>query len=328
MTALLKVEQLVTRFAGPKPGTYFHACDGIDLEVRQGEILGLVGESGCGKSTLGRSIIGLEKPASGRVIFNGVDLATLRGAMLRKTRRRIQYIFQDAYASLNPRQTIGQTLDETLIISGERSDAARSRAIEGLLDNVGLAGEIAQRFPRELSGGQRQRVSIARALVMKPELLICDEPVSALDLSVRAQVMNLIIKLRETMGMACIFIAHDLALVRQAAQRTMVMYLGKIVELAPSDELYATPGHPYTKALLSAIPDPDPRIESTREPILLSRELPSPLDPPSGCRFHTRCWMQTETCTASAPSLDAVGKPGHLSACHYRDQVLQQAGAR
>lgn len=321
MSPVLEIDHLVTRFPGPKAGSFVHACDDVSFSVGRGEVIGLVGESGCGKSTLGRTIVGLEKITSGRVLYNGMNLAHLRGQQLRLARRRIQYIFQDAYASLNPRQTISQTLEEALIVAGETNSPIRLKAIESLLSEVGLTSDIALRFPRELSGGQRQRVSIARALVMKPEVLICDEPVSALDISIRAQVMNLLLKLSREHGVACIFIAHDLSLVRQAAQRIMVMYLGRIVEVARSDDLYKCPKHPYTKALLSAIPNPDPQIERRRAPILLTGELPSPINLPHGCRFHTRCWMASSKCQAEAPMLIDIDTNDRASACFLWRQV-------
>ena len=241
---ILQVEDLVTTFPGARPGTRVTACDHVNLSMNAAEIVGLVGESGCGKSTLGRSIVGLERPSSGRVVFDGVDLATLKGRRLREHRRKVQYVFQDAYASLNPRQTIGETLDETLKIAGETDLAKRRRRSEEVLFQVGMGTDSVVRFPRELSGGQRQRVSIARALVMEPKVLICDEPVSALDLSIRAQVMNVFLQLRRELGLACLFIAHDLALVHQASQRILVMYLGRIVESGSSDEIYRQSCHP------------------------------------------------------------------------------------
>ena len=322
---ILQVENLVTTFPGARPGTRITACDHVSFSMDAGEIVGLVGESGCGKSTLGRSIVGLEKLSEGRVVFDGVDLATLSGRRLRDHRRKIQYVFQDAYASLNPRQTAGQTLDETLKIAGERDSAKRRRVAEGLLFQVGLGGDTAGRFPRELSGGQRQRVSIARALVMQPKVLICDEPVSALDLSIRAQVMNVFLKLRLELNLACLFIAHDLALVHQTSQRILVMYLGKLVEMGESDEIYRASHHPYTRALLSAIPDADPRIERSRRAILLQGDVPSPMSPPRGCRFHTRCWMAEKQCRHEAPSLAPQMSGTQRSACHFADRVPDQA---
>jgi peptide/nickel transport system ATP-binding protein len=316
MKAILQVENLTTTFAGSVPGTRIRACDGIDLVIHEREFVGLVGESGCGKSTLGRTIVGLEKPSAGRVIFDGVDLATLRGAKLRSFRRAIQYIFQDPYATLNPRQTIGEALSEGLSIFGIADHAQRTQRARKLLDLVGLQRDAEIRYPRELSGGQRQRVSIARALTVEPRLLICDEPVSALDLSIRAQIMNVFLDLQQELGMACLFIAHDLALVRQAAQRTLVMYLGRIVEAGDSDSLYHRPAHPYTKALLSAVPNPDPRVERTRQRIVLEGELPSPANPPSGCRFRTRCPVSQADCAVKDPALHP-SSADRIVACHY-----------
>jgi peptide/nickel transport system ATP-binding protein len=316
MTAILQVETLTTTFPGTVPGTRIRACDGIDLTIHEGEFVGLVGESGCGKSTLGRTIVGLEKLSAGRVIFEGVDLATLRGAKLRSFRRAVQYIFQDPYATLNPRQTIGEALWEGLSIFGVKDPADRSRRARKLLELVGLPQDAESRYPRELSGGQRQRVSIARALTVEPKLLICDEPVSALDLSIRAQIMNVFLDLQEELGMACLFIAHDLALVRQAAQRTLVMYLGRIVEGGESDAVYHLPAHPYTKALLSAVPSPDPRVERSRQRIILEGELPSPTNPPSGCRFRTRCPISKADCAVNDPALRPFSSD-RVVACHY-----------
>jgi peptide/nickel transport system ATP-binding protein len=239
---------------------------------------------------------------------------------LRTFRRGVQYVFQDAYASLSPRQTAGQAIDEALRIAGERAPEARRRRIEELLSLVGLPDHAAARYPRELSGGQRQRVAIARALVMRPKVLICDEPVSSLDLSIRAQVMNLLLECRRELGMACLFISHDLAVVRQAAQRVLVMYLGRIVERAPSDRLYRAPGHPYTQCLLSAIPDPDPRVERVRERIVLSGDLPSPADPPSGCRFRTRCPAAVERCASEDPAFVPLASE-HSAACHFAGTI-------
>lgn len=323
---ILEVEHLVTKFPGARPGTVITACDDVSLSLTPGEIVGLVGESGCGKSTLGRSIVGLETPASGRVVFDGVDLATLSGSRLREHRRRIQYVFQDAYASLNPRQTIGQTMDEAFRIAGETDRRKRLSGTEVLLEQVGLGMEVASRYSRELSGGQRQRVSIARALVMEPSVLICDEPVSALDLSIRAQVMNVFLRLRRELNMACLFIAHDLALVHQASQRILVMYVGKLVEGGESDQVYRQSHHPYTQALLSAIPSADPDVERDRRQIILTGDVPSPMSPPSGCRFHTRCWMASDVCSQVAPPTRDTSS-GEWSSCHFAESVPARAEA-
>ncbi len=322
---VLQVENIVTTFPGSRPGSRITACDHISFTMNEGEIVGLVGESGCGKSTLGRSIVGLERPSSGRVVFDGVDLASLSGRKLREHRRKIQYIFQDAYASLNPRQTIGQILDETLRVAGEKDARRRNSKIEMLLPQVGLSGEIAARYSRELSGGQRQRVSIARALVMEPRVLVCDEPVSALDLSIRAQVMNVFLKLSRELNVASLFIAHDLALVHQASQRILVMYLGRLMEMGDSETLYRSSRHPYTRALLSAIPDPNPRVEQSRKAIVLKGDVPSPMSPPSGCLFHTRCWMKEEKCMHDIPSLFEGENTLQRSACHFASEVPARA---
>ncbi|SHO67648.1 oligopeptide/dipeptide ABC transporter, ATP-binding protein, C-terminal domain-containing protein [Pseudoxanthobacter soli DSM 19599] len=311
---LLRVENLVTRFKSVERGKWVTAVDDVSIRLAPGEMVGLVGESGCGKSTLGRSIVGLERPQSGRIVLDGVDLSSLRGRALRERRRAIQYVFQDPYASLNDRQTIGETLAEALTIIGVKDREKQRRRIHTLLDQVGLPDGLAERFPRELSGGQRQRVAIARSLAVEPRVLICDEPVSALDLSVRAQVMNLFLELHGNLGVACLFIAHDLALVRQATSRTYVMYLGRIVEDAASAELYARPSHPYTQALLGSIPSADPRIEAHREPPPIFGDIPSPTNPPSGCRFRTRCPRATEICAASPPPPVELA-PGHHARC-------------
>lgn len=322
MVPILQVENLVVTFPGSRRRTRISAVDDISLNLHPGEIVGLVGESGCGKSTLGRSIVGLERPTSGRILFHGVDLQSLTGKKLRDTRRNIQYIFQDPYASLNERQTTGQTLDEALKIGGERDPVKRKKRILDLLQQVGLPEESAQRYAREMSGGQRQRVAIARALAVDPQVLICDEPVSALDLSIRAQVMNLFLKLQKELGVACLFIAHDLTVVRQAANRVLVMYLGRLMETGESDELYRRASHPYTQALLSAIPNPDPRIERNRQRIVLQGDLPSPTEPPSGCRFRTRCPMAVEACAAQVPAQVKLADQ-HTSACLFANQLYQ-----
>jgi peptide/nickel transport system ATP-binding protein len=313
-TPLLRVENLVTRFKSVERGKWVTAVDDVSIELAPGEIVGLVGESGCGKSTLGRSIVGLEQPQSGRIFLNGTDLATLKSSELRQTRRAIQYVFQDPYASLNDRQTIGEAIAEALVIIKVKDLTEQRRRIRGLLDQVGLPESLAERYPRELSGGQRQRVAIARSLAVEPRVLICDEPVSALDLSIRAQVMNLFLTLQKELGVACLFIAHDLALVRQAATRTYVMYLGKIVESGQSGELYGAPSHPYTRALLDSIPSADPRREALREAPAIFGDIPSPTSPPSGCRFRTRCPHAKQVCSEVQPPL-AMLSPSHHAAC-------------
>jgi peptide/nickel transport system ATP-binding protein len=321
MTAqpVLKVENLHTRFPSAIRGKYVRAVDDVSLDLYPGEIVGLVGESGCGKSTLGRSIVGLERAHSGRVLLDGVDLGTLRGAEARRARQALQYVFQDPYSSLNDRQTVGEALDEALTIGGLAAPKRMSRLRE-LLDQVGLADAVRDRHTRELSGGQRQRVAIARSLAVNPRVLICDEPVSALDLSIRAQVMNLLLSLRRDLGVACLFIAHDLALVRQAASRVYVMYLGKIVEHGPSQELYDRPSHPYTQLLMASVPEADPEVERRRVPPQMIGEVPSATDPPSGCRFRTRCPLAMETCASDIPPPVAVAQ-GHAAACILSEEL-------
>lgn len=313
---VLQVENLVTHFKSVERGKIIRAVDGVSINLMPGEIVGLVGESGCGKSTLGRSIVGLERPTSGRILLGGTDLASLHGRALRTTRRAIQYVFQDPYASLNDRQTIGEAIAEALVIKGLRDRPAQRRRVAELLDRVGLPASLADRYARELSGGQRQRVAIARSLAVDPRILICDEPVSALDLSVRAQVMNLILDLRTELGVACLFIAHDLALVRQAASRVYVMYLGRVVETGASEGLYRTPRHPYTQALLASVPSADPRQERKRRAPPIAGDIPSPTDPPSGCRFRTRCPIAIDTCAQEQPEMIEVA-PSHAAACLF-----------
>ncbi len=320
MSALLEISDLKTHFHDRKTGAQIRACDGVDLAIGEGEIVGLVGESGCGKSTLGRSIVGLERPIAGRIIYNGVDVLGLRGDAQRAARRSIQYIFQDPYSSLSTRQTIGQAIDEALLINGEKSVMARKKRVVELLDAVGLPNQIADRYPREMSGGQRQRVCIARSLAANPRVLICDEPVSSLDVSIRAQIMNLFLKLRDEMGTACLLIAHDLAVVRQAAQRVYVMYLGRVMESGKSAAVYKAPSHPYTQSLLSAVPDPNPTIERNRKRILLKGDVPSPINPPSGCRFRTRCPASQAVCETNPPSR-GLGDD-HLALCHFAGEVI------
>lgn len=319
---LLSIRNLVTRFRSVERGKWITAVDNVSITLAPGEMVGLVGESGCGKSTLGRSIVGLERPQSGSVVYDGIDLSSLSRA-LREKRRAIQYVFQDPYASLNDRQTIGETVAEALIIIGVKDKAEQGRRIHTLLDQVGLPSTLAERYPRELSGGQRQRVAIARSLAVEPRVLICDEPVSALDLSIRAQVMNLFLKLHRDLGVACLFIAHDLALVRQATSRTYVMYLGKIIEEGRSEELYARPSHPYTQALLASIPSADPRIEAKRPPPSIFGEIPSPTNPPSGCRFRTRCAQAMDICASAQPEAVRL-TPSHSARCVIAGDLYQK----
>jgi peptide/nickel transport system ATP-binding protein len=317
---VLEVRNLVTHYRSVERGKTIKAVDDVSLKVYPGEIVGLIGESGCGKSSLGRTIVGLARSSAGQVILNGIDLSTLKGRALRRTRSQIQYIFQDPYSSLNDRQTIGEALQEALVIAGAQDAEQRTTRVGALLDQVGLPVSVRDRYGRELSGGQRQRVAIARSLALNPKVLICDEPVSALDLSVRAQVMNLFLDLRRDLGLACLFIAHDLALVRQAASRSYVMYLGKIVEAASSDALYRTPAHPYSKALLASVPNPDPFIEKARRAVPLMGDIPSPINPPSGCRFRTRCAIAVASCAESVPDMVALAQDHH-AACRFAGQA-------
>jgi oligopeptide transport system ATP-binding protein len=291
------------------------AVDGLDFEIQKGETLGLVGESGCGKSTTGRAILQLYRPTAGSVIFQGKDLVKLQGEDLRKMRRNMQMIFQDPYASLNPRMTVGDIIGEPLEVHNIAKGKEKKERVQELLQTVGLNPYFVNRYPHEFSGGQRQRIGIARALAVQPDFIVCDEPISALDVSIQAQIINLLEELQTKFNLTYLFIAHDLSVVRHISDRIAVMYLGKIVELTDRDTLYKNPLHPYTKALLSAVPIPDPVVEEKRERIILTGDVPSPVKPPSGCRFHTRCPIAIDKCKSVDPDFrDAAG--GHWVACH------------
>ncbi|MDW8102035.1 MAG: ABC transporter ATP-binding protein [Anaerolineae bacterium] len=294
---------------------YIRAVDDVSFFIRKGETFGLVGESGSGKTTVGRTILLLHRPTSGKVYFDGIDLTALKGEELRRMRRRMQIIFQDPYASLNPRMTVGDIIGEPLEIHGiARGREKRERVME-LLQVVGLNPYFINRYPHEFSGGQRQRIGVARALAMNPDFIVCDEPISALDVSIQAQIINLLEELQDRFGLTYLFIAHDLAVVRHISNRVAVMYLGKIVELTDRDSLYNNPLHPYTQALLSAIPIPDPVVEERRRRIILKGEIPSPANPPSGCRFHTRCPVVMDICKEVEPEFKDIGGE-HWVACH------------
>ena len=290
------------------------AVDGVSFSVQRGETLGLVGESGCGKTTTGRCILMLERPTSGHIIFEGRDLTTLSDSELRRVRRKIQVIFQDPYSSLNPRMTVGQIIAEPLGVHGIVTDRQKQKGrVRDLLQMAGLLPSMAERYPHELSGGQRQRVGIARALAMEPSLIICDEPVSALDVSIQAQIITLLEDLQERFGLTYLFVAHDLSVVRHISDRVAVMYLGKVAEITDRAKLYSDPLHPYTKALLSAVPIPDPAVEAGRERTVLGGEVPSPLNPPRGCVFHPRCPIAIADCKAAVPELREVHAAHHVS---------------
>ncbi len=322
-TPLLKVEHLHKEFptgAGFMGGKFskkvVSAVNDLSFEIRAGETFGLVGESGCGKSTTGRAIMHLDPPTSGKVYFEGRDISKMNKKELKAMRREMQFIFQDPYASLNPRMTIGEIISEPMVIHGIGTPEERIERVRELLDVVGLNPEHINRYPHEFSGGQRQRVGIARSFILRPKLIICDEPVSALDVSIQAQVLNLLKDLQKQYGTAYLFIAHDLSVVQHISDRVAVMYLGKMVELSDWKSLYAEPNHPYTQALLSAVPIPDPDVQQNRKRIILAGDPPSPIDPPSGCRFHTRCPIAQAKCSEEAPEFREIGE-GHFCACHY-----------
>ena len=319
--ALVRVENVVKHFPVGF-GSSVKAVDGVSFEIREGETLGLVGESGCGKSTLGRLVAQLLPVTSGKIFMNDVELTSLRGEKLRQQRREMQIIFQDPFASLDPRMTIGDIIAEPLVNFGVLRGRARQDRVQELLRVVGLNPNFNNRYPHEFSGGQRQRIGIARALALNPKLIVCDEAISALDVSIQAQIVNLLEDLQREFKLTYLFIAHDLSVVRHISDRVMVMYLGKVVEVADSVGTYSDPKHPYTKALLSAIPVPDPKIQRGRRLVELSGEIPSPLNPPSGCRFHTRCPIARvpTPCADAEPPLEEK-LPGHLAACHFSQDV-------
>ena len=311
----LKKHFISTRGIVGRDKSIVKAVDGIDFEVNAGETVGLVGESGCGKTTAGRTIVRLYEPTAGKIFFEGQDISNISKNEMKPLRSQIQMIFQDPYASLNPRQTVGSIISASFVIQKVNPPNGIKIAVQDLLARVGLNPEHINRFPHEFSGGQRQRIGIARALALRPKLIIADEPVSALDVSIQAQVVNLLDDLQDDFGLSYLFIAHDLSVVQHISDRVIVMYLGKIMEIAKTQSLFSSPHHPYTKALLSAVPIPDPEIEKKREHIMLTGDLPSPANPPTGCVFNTRCWKAQDTCRIVAPELLQVG--ASEVACHF-----------
>ena len=323
--ALLQVTDLVKHFPITR-GIIFqrqvgavHAVDGISLSVSAGETLGLVGESGCGKSTAGRTITKLLDPTSGSIVFDGREISGLSRREMRPLRREMQIIFQDPYSSLNPRHTIGTIVGAPFRIQGVKPEKGIKAEVQSLLERVGLNPEHYNRYPHEFSGGQRQRIGIARAVALRPRLIVCDEPVSSLDVSIQAQVVNLLEDLQDEFHLAYIFVAHDLSVVRHISDRVVVMYLGKLMEMTSRDKLYTRPAHPYTQALLSAVPIPDPDIGELRERVLLTGDIPSPINPPSGCVFHTRCFKAQDRCKSEVPLVREL-EPGHQVACHFPEE--------
>ena len=324
--SLLRVDDLVMHFpiyrgVIQRQVGAVRAVDGVTFDVKRGETLGLVGESGCGKSTTGRTILQLYRPTSGSVHFDNVDLVHLKGEELRKMRRKMQMIFQDPYASLNPRMTVADIVGEPLMVHSVATGKEIQERVQHLLELVNLNPSFAGRYPHEFSGGQRQRIGVARALALQPSFIICDEPLSALDVSIQAQVVNLLEELQEQFNLTYLFIAHDLSMVKHISDRVAVMYLGVIVELASRDELYAKPLHPYTQALLSAVPIPDPVADAKRQRTILKGDVPSPANPPSGCRFRTRCPIAEEVCAQSRPEFREI-RPGHFVACFFAERFL------
>ncbi|GLW10249.1 ABC transporter ATP-binding protein [Microtetraspora sp. NBRC 13810] len=324
---ILRVDNLVKHY-GAGRGAVVHAADGVSLEIAQGEVLGLVGESGSGKSTVGKCVLRLTEPTSGTIELDGRDITHLSRRALRPLRRDVHMVFQDPYSSLNPRFTIEQIVAEPLRRHGVAKGGEVSRRVTAMMERVGLPRQMLARFPHELSGGQRQRVGLARALILEPKLVVADEPVSALDVSVQASVLNLITDLQRDMGFSCLFITHDLSVVRFLADRIAVMYLGEIVETGPTDQIFAEPRHPYTQALLSAAPVPDPVEQRQRRRVVLGGEIPSPLDPPPGCRFHTRCPLAQDVCRTAVPALRDPYGGRHTVACHLvTDEKIPDATA-